>query len=75
MSFATSYALQIGLEIDDTAVDNWDNPITANADCIYLERDLKSRLNRYNGDEDVAAVNIWAESLGNGKYLIYVAYA
>lgn len=75
IDFARSYAFQIGLEIDETAVDCWDNPITANADCIYLERDLKSRLNRYVSDEDITAVNIWAESLGNGNYLIYIAYA
>ena len=75
ISFARSYALQIGLEIDPTAVDCWDNPTTANADCIYLERDLTHRLNRYANDEDITAVNIWAESLGNGNYLIYIAYA
>lgn len=75
ISFARSYALQIGLEIDPTAVDCWDNPTTANADCIYLERDLTHRLDRYNRDNDITAVNIWAESLGNGNYLIYIAYA
>ena len=75
ISFATTYALQIGLEIDLTAVDCWDNPTTANADCIYLERDLTHRLDRYNRDDDITAVNIWAESLGNGNYLIYIAYA
>ena len=75
ISFARSYALQIGLEIDLTAVDCWDNPTTANADCIYLERDLTHRLDRYNRDDDITAVNIWAESLGNGNYLIYIAYA
>ena len=75
ISFATTYALQIGLEIDPTAVDCWDNPTTANADCIYLERDLTHRLDRYNCDDDITAVNIWAESLGNGNYLIYIAYA
>ena len=75
INFARSYAFQIGLEIDETAVDCWDNPTTANADCIYLERDLTSRLNRYANDEDITAVNIWAESLGNGNYLIYIAYA
>lgn len=75
ISFARSYALQIGLEIDPTAVDCWDNPTTANADCIYLERDLTHRLDRYNRDDDITAVNIWAESLGNGNYLIYIAYA
>ena len=75
VDFATTYALQIGLEIDLTAVDCWDNPTTANADCIYLERDLTHRLDRYNNDGDITAVNIWAESLGNGNYLIYIAYA
>lgn len=75
IDFARSYALQIGLEIDPTAVDCWDNPTTANADCIYLERDLMHRLDRYANDEDITAVNIWAESLGNGNYLIYIAYA
>ena len=75
INFARSYALQIGLEIDPTAVDCWDNPTTANADCIYLERDLTHRLDRYNRNDDITAVNIWAESLGNGNYLIYIAYA
>ena len=75
ISFARSYALQLGLEIDPAAVDCWDNPTTANADCIYLERDLTHRLDRYNRDDDINAVNIWAENLGNGNYLIYIAYA
>ena len=75
ISFATTYALRIGLEIDPTAVDCWDNPTTAYADCIYLERDLTHRLDRYKRDDDITAVNIWAESLGNGNYLIYIAYA
>ena len=75
IDFARSYAFQIGLEIDPTAVDCWDNPTTANADCIYLERDLTHRLDRYKRDDDITAVNIWAESLGNGNYLIYIAYA
>ena len=75
VNFAKAYALQIGLEIDETAMDCWDNPTTANADCIYLERDLTHRLDCYNRDDDITAVNIWAESLGNGNYLIYIAYA
>ena len=58
VGFARSYALQIGLEIDPTAVDCWDNPTPANADCIYLERDLTHRLDRYNRDDDITAVNI-----------------
>ena len=53
----------------------WDNPITANPDCIYLERDITARLSRYAGDEDITAVWIWYENIGTNKYLIYIGYA
>ena len=75
IDYAKAYAESVGLRLESSAVDCWDNPTTANADCIYLERDLMHRLDRYNRDDDITAVNIWAESLGNGNYLIYIAYA
>lgn len=31
MSYANSYAQSIGLELDSTATECWDNPITANS--------------------------------------------
>ena len=52
-----------------------DNPIRAGAHCIYLERDIKNRLNRYAKDEDITDVWIWAEHSGNDCYDIYVGYA
>lgn len=52
--------------------DCWDNPITANPDCIYLERDINSRMSRYAKDEDITDVWIWYECVGTNSYLIYV---
>ena len=52
-----------------------DNPITAGAHCIYLERDICSRLDRYNRDDDITDVWIWAVEIGNGCYDLYIGYA
>lgn len=75
VSFAKSYAQSIGLNLDSTAVYCWDNPITAGSHCIYLERDICNRLNRYNADEDITDVWIWAVDVGNGCYNLYIGYA
>ena len=75
ISYAKGTAVEKGLALDSSAVDCWDNPITANPDCIYLERDINARLSRYAGDEDITAVWIWYESIGTNKYLIYIGYA
>lgn len=75
ISFARNYAQSIGLNLDAAAVDCWDNPITAGAHCIYLERDIQNRLKRYNADEDITDVWIWAVDLGNGSYDLYIGYA
>ena len=75
ISYARSTATGLGLEFDSSAVDCWDDPITANPDCIYLERDITARLSRYVRDEDITAVWIWYESVGTNKYLIYIGYA
>ena len=52
ISYAKSTAVSLGLTLDSSATDCWDNPITAKPTCIYLERDINSRLNRYAKDED-----------------------
>ena len=44
-------------------------------DCIYLERDINSRMSRYAKDEDITDVWIWYECVGTNSYLIYVGYA
>ena len=56
ISYAKSTAVSLGLTLDSSATDCWDNPITAKPTCIYLERDISSRLNRYTEDEEITAV-------------------
>ena len=75
IGFAKNLAESKGLALNAEATECWDNPITANADCIYLERDLNARLNRYAGDDEITDVWIWYEDLGNQRYLIYIGYA
>ena len=75
ITFAKEYAVSISLTLDSAAVDCWDNPISANSLCIYLERDIKSRLNRYAKDADITDVWIWAEPVGDDCYDIYIGYA
>ena len=58
-----------------SATDCWDNPISAEQGCIYLERDINSRLKRYAEDESITDICIWYECIGTGSYLIYIGYA
>lgn len=75
ISYAKSTAVSLGLTLDSSATDCWDNPIIAKPTCIYLERDISSRLNRYAKDEEVTAVWIWYECIDTSSYLIYIGYA
>ena len=75
IEYAKNYAVSKGLVLSSAAVDCWDNPIGAGAHCIYLERDIQSRLNRYANDEDITDVWIWAEPTGSGRYNLYIGYA
>lgn len=75
ISYAKSTAVSLGLTLDSSATDCWDNPITAKPTCIYLERDINSRLNRYAKDGEITAVWIWYECVGTSNYLIYIGYA
>lgn len=75
IAYAKSYAQSVGLRLDSTATDCWDNPIPANAQCKYLERDIQSRLNRYGRNEDITDVWIWAEKVSDNSYEIYIGYA
>lgn len=75
IDYAQSYAQSLGLNLSADAVDCWDNPITAGAHCIYLERDIRNRLSRYSKDEDITDIWIWAVDLGNGIYDLYIGYA
>lgn len=75
IDYAKAYAESIGLRLESSAVDCWDNPISAGAHCSYPERDIQSRLNRYARDEDITDVWIWAEARSDGKYGLYIGYA
>ena len=75
ISYATSTAVSLGLTLENSATECWDNPITADQGCIYLERDINSRLKRYAEDESITDICIWYECIGTGSYLIYIGYA
>lgn len=75
ISFAKSYAVSVGLRLESSAVDCWDNPITAGAHSSCLQRDIESRLNRYSRDEDITDVWIWAQERSDGSYDLYIGYA
>ena len=75
ISFAKGYAESVGLTLNSEAVYCWDNPIDADSGCIYLERDIQSRLNRYAADGDITDVWIWYESVSANSYRIYTGYA
>lgn len=75
IDYAKTYAESVWLRLESSAVDCWDNPISAGAHCSYLERDIQSRLNRYARDEDITDVWIWAEARSDGKFDLYIGYA
>lgn len=75
IGYAQTVATEKGLVLEPSAVDCWDNPISANPNCIYLERDITARLNRYAGGGDITDVWVWYECVGENRYLIYIGYA
>ncbi len=75
ISYAKSAAVCLGLTLESSATECWDNPIPAEQGCIYLERDINSRLKRYAADESITDVWVWYECVGTGSYLIYIGYA
>ena len=74
VNYAKSDAQSIGLELDSTAMDCWDNPITANAKRTGIKDDIQSRLNRYKNVEGFTAVWVWAEKVSDTEYEIYIGY-
>lgn len=71
---AMRYGNSIGLAPDSTATACWDNPATANAQSLYIERDLCDRLDWYKAS-GFTAFWVWAEQTGDGSYLVYIGYA
>lgn len=75
IDYAKTYAVSVGLRLESSAVDCWDNPITAGAYSTCLERDIQGRLDRYSRDEDITDVWIWAQARSDGSYDLYIGYA
>lgn len=75
ISYAQNYAQSIGLTLDETAIECWDNPISANANNKNIGDDIESRLNRYKNIEGFTSVWIWAEKLSDTQYEFYIGYA
>lgn len=74
VSYAKEYAVSIGLSLDSTATECWDNPISANPNRSGIKSDIESRLNRYKNSEGFTAVWIWAEKASDTEYNIYIGY-
>lgn len=75
LEFARKYAESIGLAINPEAVSCWDNPIIAGPNSKYLERDIKTRMNRYKNVEGFTDIWVWAEPDENGNYRLFIGYA
>ena len=74
ISYAQNYAQSIGLTLDETATECWDNPISANESSKNIGADIKSRLNRYRNVDGFTSVWIWAEKVSDTQYEIYIGY-
>ena len=75
ISYAQNYSQSIGLTLDETATECWDNPISANANNENIGTDIEGRLNRYKNIEGFTSVWIWAEKLSDTQYEFYIGYA
>lgn len=74
VAFAQTYGDSVGLTYDATATECWDNPIIASDRSIYLERDIKSRLDLYAAD-GIIYFCVWAQLRADGRYDLYIGYA
>ena len=75
ISYAQNYAQSIGLTLDETATECWDNPISANANNENIGTDIEGRLNRYKNVDGFTSVWIWAEKVSDTQYELYIGYA
>ena len=75
ISYSRNYAQSIGLTLDETAIECWDNPISANANSKNIGADIESRLNRYKNVDGFTSVWIWAEKVSDAQYELYIGYA
>ena len=75
ISYAQNYAQSIGLTLDETVTECWDNPISANENNKNIGANIESRLNRYKNVDGFTSVWIWAELISDTQYEFYIGYA
>lgn len=75
ISYAKIYAQSIGLTLDETDTECWDNPIFANVSNKNIGTDIESRLNRYKNVDGFTSMWIWAEKISDTQYEFYIGYA
>lgn len=73
LGYAKDYAVGIGLRLDENAADSWDTPIRCSSKTEdVLERYIQDDLSYYKDEEGCTAVWIWAESVGDGQYELFI---
>ena len=73
LGYAKDYAVGIGLRLDENATDSWDTPIRCSSKTEdVLERYIQDDLSYYKDEEGCTAVWIWAESVGDGQYELFI---
>ena len=74
--YAKNFANYIGLNVDNTSTDCWDNPILVSEDNgDYVIRDIESRLQRYKKTEGFQNICVWSEKRSDGRYDLYLGYS
>ena len=63
INYANNYAQSVGLTLDNSATECWDNPISVTVITTNAENNISSRLNQYKNVEEVTAVCIWHECI------------
>ena len=75
IQFAQNYATNtLHLTLNEEAIYCSDNLIAANEKSLFLERDIKSRLNLYKR-QGITDIWVWAEEISPGAYNLYIGYA
>ena len=73
LGYAKDYAVGIGLRLDENATDSWDTPIRCSSKTEdVLERYIQDDLSYYKDEGGCTAVWIWAESVGDGQYELFI---
>lgn len=74
IDFTKSYATSIQLTVDDNSKSNYEHPIIASPKSIYLERDIKNRLDDYK-EAGYTHISVWANQRPDGKYDLNIGFA